>query len=304
MPCLKPIRAFRSLSRDTSTGRYGITFNATKALIEGTAIKLPCGQCKGCRIDRAKDWSLRCSHEAQLWKQNCFITLTFSNEHLPKNYSISVRDWQLFMKRLRKSVGGKKIRSFACGEYTPEPNLRPHYHALLFNHDFADRVLFKKSPSGNNIYTSKELEALWPFGFSTTTDLTYQSAGYVCRYSMKKITGDRAADHYIRRHPITGETHKVQPEFATQSRRPGLGAEWLAKFRGDIYPSDFIIMDGKKHRVPRFYTDRLSEEEIERVKRTRKRQSLKHRDNNTPERLAVRETVLSLKLDRLKRDQL
>lgn len=238
-------------------------------------------------------------HEAQLHERNCFITLTFANEHLPSNGSVSVRDWQLFMKRLRKSCPGQKIRSFACGEYGDE-FFRPHYHALLFNKDFSDKQLFK-TERGNPIYISSELSKIWPFGHATIGDLTYQSAAYVARYCMKKITGPAADDHYWRKHPLTGEMHRVQPEFLTMSRRPGLGADWLERFKTDVFPSDFVVTQGKKMRPPRFYDERLTEEEIEMVKRRRKLAGVQHRDNNTKERLRVREEVAQSKIKLLKR---
>lgn len=302
MPCYKPLKAYRSQEKSPETGRHLITFNSTKNLIEGSSLKLPCGQCVGCRIDRSRAWAVRCMHEAQMHPENAFITLTFSNEHLPANYSISVRDWQLFAKRLRKSLPHKRIRFFACGEYGPD-NLRPHYHALLFNHSFSDQILWKenKDPS-KNLYVSKQLQALWPFGFSTVGLVTFQSAAYVARYVMKKMTGDLAVDYYTRRHPITGTYHVVQPEFLVQSRRPGLGASWLEAFRNDVYPSDFIVYEGRKINIPRFYELRLKEEEINKLKKDRKKQGLKHRHNNTPERLAVREEVQQRRLQLLQRN--
>ena len=104
-------------------------------------------------------------------EQSCFITLTFNDEELNKRAnpgSLNVRDFQLFMKKLRKKHPEKKICFFHCGEYG-EKNNRPHYHALIYNHDFPDRKLFKQRKE-IKLYTSKELEELWPYGFSTIGD--------------------------------------------------------------------------------------------------------------------------------------
>lgn len=244
---------------------------------------------------------MRCTHEAQLHKQNSFITLTFSDEHLPEDYSVHVRTWQLFMKRLRKALGSKKIRSFACGEYG-ETNLRPHYHAILFNHDFEDKRLWKTDRHGNRLYVSKFLTELWGYGHCTTGDVTFESAAYVARYVMKKYIGDKADEHYTRVHPLSKKVVRVQPEFVTQSRRPGLGAPWLERYKSDVYPSDFIIARGMKMNPPRFYDQKLSEEELEQIKRRRKSTGLKFKADNTKERLAVRETVKRSKLNMLKRN--
>lgn len=235
---------------------------------------------------------------------NCFVTLTYDDKHLPADFSISVRTHQLFLKRLRESAGNK-IRFFACGEYgeddpNPFEGNRPHYHYLLFNYRPSDLRLHSKS---NNIplYTSEKLSKLWPYGFSTVGNLTYQTAAYCARYTMKKIGGDLAAEHYRRVHPVTGALCQVQPEFSKQSNRPGIGDAWYETFKTDIYPSDFCVVNEQKHPVPKFYVKKLAEEERTKIKRRRKLQSKKNRADNTPARLLVREQVKTAQLSALKR---
>lgn len=299
MTCYHPLKAYRSREVNPSTGRHLITFNPLKNLVEGSSLTLPCGRCIGCRLERSRQWAVRCTHEAQLHTENCFITLTFSNDHLPPDYSVHVRTWQLFMKRLRKELGSKKIRSFACGEYG-ETNLRPHYHAIIFNHYFPDALLYK-TVNGNNLYTSQILSKIWPYGHAILGDVTFESAAYVARYVMKKYTGDQSDAHYTRVHPLTKEIVRVQPEFVTQSRRPGLGAPWLEKYRSDVYPDDFVIARNMKMKPPRFYDQQLTEEELEELKRRRKKTGRQFAADSTPDRLAVRETVKVSKLKCLKR---
>lgn len=299
MPCFHPMRAYRSREKNPETGRYLITFNPHKNLVEGSSFELPCGNCIGCRVDRSKDWAARCMHEVQMHPNNCFITLTFADEHLPPDYSVNVRTWQLFMKRLRKHFTGRKIRAFACGEYGDE-NLRPHYHALLFNHDFNDQVLFKQERD-NPIFTSDTLTKIWGFGHCTVGRATYQTAAYVARYVLKKIGGEQADDHYTRPHFVTGKLCRVEPEFITSSTRPGIGGTWFDKFKSDAFPSDFIIVDGKKHKPPRFYLKKLKEEEQRKIKTRRVAASRKHKSDNTPERRRAREIVKTAALNSLKR---
>ena len=229
---------------------------------------------------------------------NSFVTLTYDDKHLPDDYSVNVRTLQLFFKRLRKSLP-HKIRYFACGEYG-DLNLRPHYHALIFNYSPNDKILYKKS-NNHNLYTSSSLSEQWTFGNAWLGSVTFQSAGYVARYVVKKQYGDLVASHYTRTHPLTGELVRVQPEFCTQSRRPGIGAAWFDKYRGDCFPSDFLIVDEKRISVPRYYSLKLAELELERVKRERKRKALKHRSDQTPERLRVREAVQISRVQRLER---
>lgn len=299
MVCDFPLKGFRSVEKG-STGKPLITFNPLKAINSHLPLTIPCGRCTGCRLERSRQWALRCTHEAQLYDDNAFITLTFSDEHLPEDYSVHVRTWQLFMKRLRKSVGTKKIRSFACGEYGDE-NLRPHYHAILFNHDFSDKLFYKKTPQKLNLFTSQLLSTLWPYGHSTIGDVTFESAAYVARYVMKKFTGPDAAAHYTRVHPLTGKTVTVQPEFVTQSRRPGLGAPWLERFKSDVYPSDYVVERGMKMNPPRFYDLKLTEEELTQLKRRRKARGVQHKWNGTKERLRVRAVVRDARIKSLQR---
>lgn len=231
----------------------------------------------------------------------CFLTLTYSEEHLPENYSVDVRTVQLFLKRLRK-WSPNKLRFFACGEYG-ETNLRPHYHALIFGEDFAnDRYIWRKAPSGHVLYRSEALERLWPFGNCEIGSVTEQSAGYLARYCTKKVTGDRAANHYTRVHPVTGVVWNVAPEFATMSRRPGIGAEWFDAYAVDAFPSDFVTIDGRKRPVPSYYTGKLDDRASLLAKGARKLKSHVHADNNTPERLSVRERVQLAKTEFLQRN--
>lgn len=299
--CYHPIKGFRSLERNPTTGRYGITFNATKALIEGSSLALPCGRCIGCRIDKSRQWALRCHHEAQMHESNCFVTLTYDDQHVPQDYSVKLRDWQLFMKRLRKKYGNG-IRFLASGEYGGR-FLRPHYHALIFGHDFKDKVLFRTNKSGDRCYTSAELKELWPYGQHELGNVTFKSARYVAGYIMKKMTGTQADAHYTRVSPIDGQTYRVATEFCVMSRRPGLGTSWFDKFRSDAFPSDFLIVDGRKVKPPAFYLDKLvPEDEKAKIQRNRKRFALKQRSNNTKARLAVREEVQQIRAQRLLRE--
>lgn len=187
-------------------------------------------------------------HEASLHERNCFITLTYDDEHLPANRSLDVREFQLFMKRLRKAYG-PGVRFYHCGEYGEKLG-RPHFHALLFNHDFDDRVHFK-TVNGHRYYVSRELAGIWGKGHCIVGDVTFESAAYVARYVMKKVTGEQAAEHY----------GGLKPEYTTMSRRPGIAAGWLDKFRSDVYPDDFVLVRGKKVKPPRFYDNLLDSED-------------------------------------------
>lgn len=316
MPCYYPLQAFRCFGRTTDSGKSLITFKKPSAC-RFEKLDLPCGSCIGCRLERSRQWAMRCVHEARLYDNNCFITLTFDDDHLYRRdnpFSLDVADFQLFMKRLRKRYG-EGIRFFHCGEYGEQYG-RPHYHACIFNHDFQDKRLWK-SVNGNRLYISDELKELWPFGFSTIGDVTFQSAAYVARYIMKKLHGKHKTefDNYIINgmecnfiDEISGEVLLTRrQEYVTMSRRPGIGKEWFDKNWRDVYVNgeDSVIMNGVKVRPPKYYDSQyeiVSPSDHEFVKHKRKRNALRHAGNNTLSRLRVRERVQKARLRMLPRD--
>lgn len=304
MTCFSPIAGYRSRTA-AKNGGFGIVFK--KTLSNGQNVEIACGYCIGCRLDKRKEWAIRCVHEAQLHNDNCFITLTYNDENLPSDHSLDKTHFQKFIKRLRKN-NSHKIRYYMCGEYGEEQDLeikkinplgRPHYHAILFGHDFQDKQLATFGP-GNTLYISEELEKTWGKGFCTIGEMTYDSAGYCAHYTMKKIHGDNAEKHYQKVNLTTGETHQLTPEYATMSRRPGIGHAWYNKYKTDLYPDDECIINGTKMKPPRYYAKKLQIEEpatYEQIKQLRKRFSIKHKDDATWQRLASREKIKQAQID-------
>lgn len=283
----------------TANGKRKITFDRSAGYSD-LPLKLPCGQCIGCRLERSRQWALRCVHEASLYDHNTFITLTYNNQSLPEDGSLNKKHFQKFMKRYRKKYPHLKIRFFHCGEYGTK-NKRPHYHAIIFNHDFTDKELWQNR-KGTKLYTSKTLQSLWPHGFSTIGDVTFESAAYVARYIMKKVTGDQAESHYQAIDPETGEIHTLQPEYTTMSRKPGIAHDWYNRYKTDVYPSDFIILKGQKMKPPKYY-DTIYELEqpldFAILKTQRNQTKKKNRADNTPKRLLVKEKCKQAKLKSL-----
>lgn len=235
-------------------------------------------------------------HEAQLHEENSFITLTYNNENLPQDNSLDVHHWQHFAKRLRHRVG--KFRFFHAGEYG-EANRRPHYHAAIFGLDFhQDRQVCKKS-KGNKLYTSPRLTDIWGKGDVWIGNLTPDSAAYIAKYITKKITGDDALEHYLHVNEETGEITELKPEYATQSRNPGIGNAWFEKYHDDLYPDDFAIFKEQRAKVPRYYDRKLKETRPELHKKILDARMQRSRDNpdNTRER---RETIEKVTEARLK----
>lgn len=251
-------------------------------------LELPCGRCIGCRIARSKEWAVRCMHEASLHQENCFLTLTYDDDHMPDDGGLKKEHFQKFMKRLRwKYRHHPPIKYYMAGEYGTGPNDtlgRPHFHALIFGLDFGDKYLWNEQ---RKLYRSEELERLWPFGYSSIGAVNYKTSAYVARYVMKKITGEQAENHYRKVNPETGEEFKVIPEYNAMSLNPPIAKEWYEKYKADVFPHDYVVIDGRKVKTPKFYLNQLEAQDPEAFKDVKCRR-LEYAKQN-PESKRIRE---------------
>lgn len=282
MPCFHPLPGWYGKTRG-STGKRPVVFQFNEGL-KDRPVSVPCGKCTGCLLERARQWAVRCQHEAQLHASNLFVTLTYDDEHLPPGGSLRPEDMVLFLKRLRKKAG-PGLRFFQCGEYG-DKTIRPHHHAILFNCYFPDS---RKLHSHSDLSRSDELDQLWGHGLCTFGSVTFESANYVARYTIKKL----------------GTAPKgVVPPYLTMSRRPGIGSDFIKKYGNQVAIKDYLIINGNKSGVPRFYRDRLSKSHPERSNdnKIRRRGRAAGDKNNTGSRLIVRETVKQSAIQLLSRD--
>jgi len=266
MQCTRPITGYYSKIINPATGKRSIVFNRREALPDQEPIILSCGKCVACRLRYSRNWAIRCVHEAKSHEFNTYITLTYSrknltyvDEHLELEErhpeappTLVLRDWQLFMKRLREKHGKKEIKFFMCGEYGPDKG-RPHHHAVLFGIDWTDKIPWKKNKNGDQLYESKQLSSAWGLGHCSCGAVTFESAAYVARYILKKQTGPKRPSWT---NPSTGEVLHRKAEFTTNSN--AIGKRWFEKWHADVYPADHLIMRGKKIQPPPYY-DRLYE---------------------------------------------
>lgn len=262
------------------TGRWlnnkDVKVNVPMKFLE--SIQIPCRKCDACRLDYARQWSLKGLLEYQSFNEcGCFITLTYDNEHLPSfDLADCAKDFQDFMKRLRKDYSGcfpvtnketgeitYPIRYLHCGEYGSK-NGRPHHHAILFNFEFPDATFRRFSDSGYPIYFSKELLRLWServwLGDYEEVEKTYttKTGKTVKRKYKKKIykyipkgkveigTVSYKSISYVARYVTKkvygkdAESHYggYKPEYITMSRKPGIGKYWFDDNFFDMYTYD------------------------------------------------------------------
>lgn len=260
------------------------------------ALEIPCTRCIGCRLEQQRQWGIRCAHEAAIiWEEfslpSSFITLTYDDNHLPIDFSLSVKELQDFYKRFRRRIEPNKIRHYSSGEYGSQcpkhklkncpmcgPIQRPHYHAIVFGWAFPDRHQCGER-DGLPIYESEFLNEVWPYGLHEIGSVTFESAAYVAGYITKKITGKKAEDHYMRYCPLRDNWYTVAPEFHIMSTKPGIGARWIQRYITDVYPHDDVPIPGRgTQKGPPNYYDKFAEAygfDLDQIKQTRREEFAK-----------------------------
>lgn len=229
MKCIDPIlcynkdgkRSFRHFSLATPAFRlaHNEVFN--------------CGKCIVCRKRRSVELAIRCVLHASLYKNNCFLTLTYDEKKEGYHNDFQYEDIQKFKKRLRRKVEPEKIQVFNVHEYGK--NRKKHWHLVVFNHDFSDKTLFTVN-GGTRLYTSKTLEGLWPFGFSTIGDVTEASAMYQAQYTQKDFKNGNVTNIY-----------------KSHSKHSGIGREYFLRHYGTILALGYCSVDGRKIALPRYF---------------------------------------------------
>jgi hypothetical protein len=299
MSCTHPVKVWWSRKLNDH-GNHFIVFTASES--DGRPpFKVGCQQCTNCRISKGSDWAIRLSQEAKFHIESSFITLTYDDLHLPEHHTLVKRDGQLFMKRLRRYLAkrspGLKVRYFLVGEYG-ENTHRPHYHLILFGFAFTHDRRPHSKKGGHQLYTSKSLDEIWGNGFCSLGSVTPDSCGYVAQYSFKKINGKRADEHYRRVDLVTGETYLLQKEFASMSTHPGIGYRHYDNYANQMFIRDSVIVKGREAPVPKYYDRCLKRDDPGRhkaIKESRANEAWHHRDEQTPERLAVKEEITNAK---------
>lgn len=238
------------------------------------AIRVPCGQCVGCQEKYSKEWACRCILEAEQWKENYFVTLTYDDLHLPCNSVIKdpktekeyedqgdwdtghldYKEFQDFKKRLlehwRRHYDHEGIRFYMCGEYGGQTE-RPHYHVIFFNLPIKPENLkvHQINKNGTVLYECKEIEKIWGKGYVSIAEVNWDTCAYVARYCMKKMKRKPREEYF--------ENGQV-PEFVHMSNTPGIGS---AAFNIKMFENDEIIIKGHREKIqgikPARYFDKM-----------------------------------------------
>ena len=196
-------------------------------------VPVPCGKCPECLKRRSNSWAYRLQQEEKMHRTSAFVTLTYDNDNVTltqKGFLTLVKkDFQDFMKRLRKKHYNTKLRYWACGEYG-STTMRPHYHAIIYN------------------LNPEHLQDAWGLGETHIGTVSGASIAYTTKYMHKgKLIPVHANDDR-------------QPEFSLMSK--GLGKNYLTPeiieyHQADINRNYLITEGGVKVALPRYYREKI-----------------------------------------------
>lgn len=311
MSCYHPLKLIQFV--DQATGEISQNFYHDYATVEdfddpliGNQIAkylIPCGQCSGCRSDRAHSWSDRLLMESlyQGEDRSWCVTLTYDDDHLPGRdrlvldretlqplYTgvLDLDDVSAWIKRLRSRLNQPGIRFYAAGEYGDQTR-RPHYHVILFA-DIPD-ARSVKPVDGEHITLprgrmwSPIVESTWGKGLTDCSPAGPAAMSYVAGYVTKKLFGNHEKvyqDGVQRFKEILPEITEQPIEAARMSRRPGLGVPWIVEHADQCRYGSVALPSPEGSRrapLPRIAQAHLDSEIIQKIKQTNQERAFARR---------------------------
>ena len=230
MKCADPVLMYSDHDGKRQFRHFSLTKNAYVKL---NAIVLDCGKCIVCRKKRAYELACRCVLHASLYKENCFLTLTYDEKLETYHNNFEYKDIQDFKKRLRQHCWrkhAKRIEIFNVHEYGK--NGKKHWHLIVFNYDPPDK---HKNP-GSLYFNSPTLLILWPYGHHSIGDVTEASAMYQASYMKKDFQYD-----YV---TTTKKSH---------SKHSGLARPYFDAHYKQLLMLGYVPFGGRKLPLPRYF---------------------------------------------------
>ena len=225
---------------------------------------VPCGKCLGCRLDYSRQWADRMMMQLETSKKGLFLTLTYDQDHVPVAFdendnpiglTLNKKDFQDFLKRLRRNFDGKdghpgpyEIKHYTAGEYGSN-TLRPHGHSIIFGiglEEIKDRVSMGCNNLHQEFFKSDFLDSVWSYGHVLFSDVSYSTCAYVARYVTKKALAD-----------VTMAKLGVEEEFSMMSRRPGIGKQYLEEHPDCFDYVNIKLKDGRSAAIPKYFVNQL-----------------------------------------------
>lgn len=233
MKCYDPILVYTNSSGSRQFRNFSLADRIFKTQHQQV---LNCGKCLFCRKRKSYELACRCVLHASLYKENCFLTLTYDEKRKGYHNVFQYSDIQKFKKRLRSHcsrIYGKRIEVFNVHEYGR--NGKKHWHLIVFNHNFDDRTLHTTSQN-IPLFTSKTLSKLWGFGFVTIGDVSAASAMYQSQYVEKDF-----------------KNGYVTNSKKSHSKHAGIGKPYFLKHYKQILTLGYVPVNGRKLPIPRYF---------------------------------------------------
>lgn len=233
MECKDPVLVYTNDKGSRQFRHFSLSNPLYKSMAQQ---RFDCGKCVFCRKRKAYELAVRCVLHASLYDENCFVTLTYDEKKIGYHNKFCYKDIQDFKKRLRQLCWrkhGKRVDVFNVHEYGK--NGKKHWHLIVFNHDFKDKVLYGKR-AGIPYYSSKKLEDLWPHGYNCIGDVSEASALYQASYMKKDVQYGNSSS--IRR---------------SHSKHSGLGRPYFLRHYRQLLSLGYIPFNGYKCPLPRYF---------------------------------------------------
>lgn len=189
---------------------------------------ITCGKCIVCLENRIKTWFIRIMCEIGYADYAKFITLTYRDEEVPMINGVETlrhKDFQDYIKRVRKMLGDIRMKYYMCGEYGERMG-RPHYHAVILL--YGD---LKKKKS------QEILQSKWSKGFVHIGTVTPKSVRYCLDY-LNKL----AKKEY--------DINQVRPY---QKVSQGFGLNYMLDNEKQISELKYLAYNNVKYEVPRYF---------------------------------------------------
>ena len=198
--------------------------------------------------------------ESHYWDNSAFITLTYSDEFLPKDKSLHPETLKQFWKDLRQDLHGRQIKYFACGEYGDKGRCyndfdvihRPHYHAIVYGIDadndedreiiadnwpWCERFMFKSKPGHKN---------------DAIAYAEPDSMQYVAGYCQKKLYGEKKVEEF--------DNKGLVMPFSRSSK--GIGEQFAREHESQIRSLGGCYWKGQLRTIPRYYRKKLGSDAL------------------------------------------
>ena len=210
-------------------------------------LDVPCGKCYHCRKSYKTQWNLRLQHHYRYLTpaqkgNSYFITLTFSNEHLPNQCPTKEQIApyvRKFLERVRKKYK-KSVTHWIVSEYGDNTE-RYHLHGILFDCPFP-------------IW---QLQKFWKYGFVSYRILSQRRITYVTTYVNKQLKG-------LIELPNRKQHIFCSPKIGADFAKDPLNISY-SRQHDTIVP--FIYHNGRPFAMPRYYRGKIfTWEELENLK--------------------------------------